>query len=385
MAKNPLIELEEQGQSVWLDYLSRSLIDSHKLSKLIKEDHLKGVTSNPNIFEKAIAQSDDYRAAIEDLCRDGVVDAKDVYEDLAIKDIQDACDLLLPVYQETGQKDGFASLEVSPHLAFDSQSTIEEAESLYRRVGRENLMIKVPGTDEGNAAIRTLIARGINVNVTLLFSVEAYRKAASAYLAGLEDRSKQGLPIGSIHSVASFFISRIDSHVDKKLEGIISSGQGDKKIELAKGLLGKVAIANAKMAYKTFKDIEESELYRGLSSKGAWPQRLLWASTSTKNERYSDVLYVEALVGENTINTMPLETLEAFRHHGVSTSSITEGIEKAQDDLAHLHDLSIDFKACCQELLVDGIKIFSDAFDKLLSAIEQKVSTAVKSLDGTRK
>lgn len=373
MAHNPLIELENFGQSVWLDYISRSLIDKGELLRFIEHDHVKGVTSNPSIFEKSIAKTNDYEHEIEELCRKDVPNAQVLYENLAIKDIQEACDLLRQTYEKTHGLDGFASLEVSPHLAFQTEETIKEGIRLAHQVDRPNLMIKVPGTTEGMGAIRTLIGEGINVNVTLLFSLSAYKNAAQAYLLGQNDRHQRGLPMDCVQSVASFFISRIDSKLDPLLERIIRESTDTKQVAWAKELVGTIAVANAKMAYSSFLEIYQSDMARSLMRQGLHPQRLLWASTSTKNSRYSDVLYVESLIGENTVNTMPLETLHAFRDHGKAQSSLCTDIERAHAAFHHVSALGIDFEHHCQDLLREGVQLFTDAFDQLLSAVDQKL------------
>jgi transaldolase len=356
---NNLLAIEKLGQSIWLDYISRPLIEKGELLSMIENDHVKGVTSNPSIFEKAISKSADYHQAI---AKSGQNDANKLYEMLAIKDIKDACDLLRPTYDRSNGFDGYASLEVSPHLADDHEKTIEEGLRLWHEVSRPNLMIKVPGTMEGFKAIRHLIGQGVNVNVTLLFSPQSYENAAVAYLMGLKDRVLANQPIDKIHSVASFFVSRIDSKVDKLLEA-----KGGEALDL----LGKIAIANAKVAYLKCEEIYQSELAESLLKKGANPQRLLWASTSTKNKNYSDVLYVESLIAKNTVNTLPLETLETFR---------TKGDPHAMSDIAcgpkmmaKLSDLGIDFDKCCQELLSEGIKLFTDAFDQLIKAVLEQM------------
>jgi transaldolase len=352
-----LKEIEKLGQSIWLDYISRPLIEKGELLALIKNDHLKGVTSNPSIFEKAISKTSDYDQEILNL---GIKDPIKLYEKLAIKDIQDACNLFLPTYESLQGADGYVSLEVSPHLAFDHQKTIDEGKRLWQEVNRPNLMIKVPGTKEGFKAVRELTACGINVNITLLFSVDSYEQAAMAYLLGLKDRVDKGKDIAHIHSVASFFISRIDSKLDAIIEKI-----GGQALEL----LGKIAIANAKVAYLKYEEINQSKLSKELINKGANPQRLLWASTSTKNKNYSDVLYVESLIGPNTVNTLPLETIEAFRDHGKAENSLLKDLTLAPETLAKLKSCGIDFEQCCHELLDEGIKLFTDAFDKLIISV----------------
>jgi transaldolase/glucose-6-phosphate isomerase len=375
MTTNPLIDLESEGQSIWLDFISKELMQSGELHRLVKEDHLKGLTSNPSIFEKAIAQTNDYDEAIAILSKKDPYNAKVVYENIAIADIQAAADLLRPVYEESQGLDGFASLEVSPHLAFDTDGTIEEGKRLWHQVDRPNLMIKVPGTKKCMGAIRELISAGINVNVTLLFSVDAYHEAANAYLMGLNDRAIKGLPINSVQSVASFFVSRIDSKVDELLEKYVKDHTEQK--DLARSLLGKIAIANAKMAYLAYKEIYRSDLAKSLIRQGAKKQKLLWASTGTKNPRYSDVLYVESLIGKNTVNTLPPATLSAFRNHGRAANTIKKGAEQSARIMNDLKKLNIDFKTCCDELLIEGLKIFTDSFDKLLLAVEKKLRQVV--------
>lgn len=371
---NPLLDLENCGQSVWLDYISRALLDSGELDRLIKTDHIKGITSNPSIFEKAIAKSNDYDDQITGLRQKSITDAQTVYESLAINDIRDACDHLRPVYQIAAGCDGFASFEVSPHLAFDTEGTIDEGLRLWREVARPNLMIKVPGTSAGMGAIRKLISEGVNVNVTLLFSVKSYQDAARAYLQGLKDRLDRSLAIDSIQSVASFFVSRIDSKVDPKLEQIIKESKDPGKIDAAQKLLGTIAIANAKVAYCSFQHLYQTDLAKALIKAKAHPQRLLWASTSTKNPKYSDVLYVDSLIGMHTVNTMPMETLNAFKDHGKANDLFMKDIDREQEKLASLTQLGLNFETLCQELLKEGVQLFSNAFDQLLDAINKKLS-----------
>lgn len=374
MAQNPLVELASHGQSIWLDYISRDLLSTGVLEALIAEDQVKGVTSNPSIFEKAIGKSSDYDHAIANLRQQKNGHKADaVYEQIAIKEIQTACDLLRPVYDENGGRDGFASLEVSPILAHDTQESIEEAERLWREVNRPNLMIKIPGTKAGAGAIRALIAEGINVNVTLLFSVDSYEEAAMAYLHGLQEHSRRGFPIDNVHSVASFFVSRIDSKVDKELERIANHATESATKKRANALMGTIAIANAKLAYERFAAIWQSDLAQSLARLGANPQRLLWASTSTKNPQYSDVLYVEALIGPHTVNTLPVETLEAFRDHGKVATTLSEGLAESRAAMNGLKSLGIDFNAVCEDLQTEGVELFEKAFDHLLKAVEQKI------------
>lgn len=365
-----LIELTKMGQSIWLDYISRALIERGELKSHIQEDCVQGVTSNPSIFEKAIGKTHDYDKALEFLRSKGVTSAILAYENLVIKDIQDACELLRTIYERTLGLDGFASLEVSPHLAFKTDETVQEAKRLFHLVDRPNVMIKVPGTPEGIKATRILISEGINVNVTLLFSLKAYQDAAMAYLLGLKDRLERGFPIDGVQSVASFFISRIDTKVDGQLEKLMVTMPNDK----VKDLLGRAAIANAQMAYRAFLEIYQNDLARSISRKGGHPQRLLWASTSTKNPSYRDTLYVDSLIVQHTVNTLPLDTLRAYKDHGVANNSFLDTMDKAHEVFAHLSSLGIDFEKACHELLHEGIKLFTDAFDQLMKAVEQKSS-----------
>jgi transaldolase/glucose-6-phosphate isomerase len=374
VSKNPLLELEKFGQSIWLDFISRDWLNNKKLAQLISHDGLRGLTSNPIIFERAIAQSTDYDQEISKLVSNAH-SAQDLYEELAIKDIQEAADLLLDIYNKSHGRDGYVSLEVSPRVAHNAQKTIEEGESLWHRVNRPNLMIKVPGTPEGMHAIRVLTSKAININVTLLFSVESYRDAAMAYLLGLKDRADKNLDIKNIHSVASFFISRIDSKIDQKLQDLINSSNDAEQISHAQALLGKIAIANAKLAYETFEEIYQSDDAKDLLKKGANFQRLLWASTGTKNKNYSDIIYVENLIAKNTVNTLPPATLEAFRDHGRVVDAMAQNntYEAAAMTMKNLSNLGIDFDLSCKELLTEGLKLFDDAFDKLLEAVKNKM------------
>jgi transaldolase/glucose-6-phosphate isomerase len=359
---NPLQALADFGQSVWLDYIRRSLVEGGGLAREIEEDGLRGMTSNPAIFEKAIAGSAEYDEQIQALLRERDRDAMALYEEVALRDIRRAADVLRPVYDRTGRRDGYVSLEVSPYLARDTRGTIDEARRLWRAVGRENVMIKVPATPEGVPAIRDLIAEGINVNVTLLFAIEAYERVADAYQAGLEARAARGGTLGGIASVASFFVSRIDTAVDALLA----------KRPAAAGLAGKAAVANARLAYQRMKEILAAPRWRALAAKGAMPQRLLWASTGTKDARYRDVVYVEELIGADTVNTIPPATLDAFRDHGRPRASVEEGVAEARETLAALARADISFAAVTEKLLEDAVRLFADAFDKLLAAVEKK-------------
>ncbi len=374
---NPLKTLTEFGQSVWLDYIRRNLITSGELTRLIEEDGLRGLTSNPAIFEKAITGSTDYTQALEELGKRKDLDAKGIYEQLAIRDIQDVADALRPVYDRTRKRDGYVSLEVSPHLAFKTQETIDEAVRLWKTVARENLMVKVPGTREGIPAIRALIGRGININVTLLFAQEVYEQVAEAYIAGLEDFAKAGGDVSRVASVASFFVSRIDSLVDSMLAARIKEGKNPSEQPLLQSLQGKVAIANAKLAYQEYKAIVSTPRWQALASRGAQTQRLLWASTSTKNPAYSDVLYVEELIGPDTVDTIPPATFDAFRDHGRPRASLEEGIDAAQKTMDDLARVGISIKAVTDQLTDDAVKLFAEPFDKLLAAVAKHSSTAV--------
>jgi transaldolase / glucose-6-phosphate isomerase len=359
---NPLRGLQRYGQSVWLDYIRRSLMTSGELRRLIEEDGLAGVTSNPSIFEKAIAGSTDYADALADF--DGGPDAKAAYERIAIRDVQDAADTLKSVYDGTNRRDGYVSLEVSPLLARNTRGTLEEARRLWAAVARPNLMIKVPGTPEGIAALRTLVAEGINVNVTLLFSRRAYRAAAAAYMAGLADRAASGRDVRGVASVASFFVSRIDAAV----ESLVALHPD------ARAVVGKVAIANAKLAYQDYREVVASAEWARLAYSGAQPQRLLWASTSSKNPSFRDVVYVEELIGPDTVNTIPPATFSAFRDHGDPRASLTEDLEGAEATLRMLSDAGMSIEAIAEQLLNDGIRQFETAFEHLLHAVGERIN-----------
>ena len=370
-ATNPLRTLLECGQSVWLDYIRRDLITSGKLKRLIEEDGLRGMTSNPAIFEKAIAESSDYDGILKELASRPELDATARFEQIAIRDIQDAADLLRPVYESSKFRDGFVSLEVSPYLAHKTQETMEEARRLWKAVKRDNVMIKVPGTAEGLPAIRQLIGEGININITLLFAQEVYEKVAEAYLDGLEDLQTRGANLKKMASVASFFISRIDTLVDSLLNDRLKKTTDSGQQSLLKSLLGKVAIANGKLTYQRYRGIFSGPRWEPLAAKGAHTQRVLWASTSTKNPNYRDVMYVEELIGPDTVDTIPPATLEAFRDHGRVRESLTEDIPGAQKTMADLAQAGISMKEVTDKLTDDGVKLFADAFDKLLAAVEK--------------
>lgn len=375
---NPLKQLGEVGQSVWLDYVSRGLIQRGELAGLIERDGLKGVTSNPAIFEKAIGGSDEYDADLADFVRRTGGGATAVYEHLAVEDIRRGADVLRPVYDATDGRDGYISLEVSPYLAHDTQATVVEARRLWSAAGKPNVMIKVPGTQAGVPAIRTLTGEGININVTLLFSLRSYEAVAEAYIAGIEDLVAAGGEPARVASVASFFVSRIDSAVDRRVDEKLAAAGADRaRLEQVKG---KVAIANAKMAYQRGKELFAGRRWEALAARGARPQRLLWASTGTKNKAYSDVLYVESLIGRDTINTMPPATMDAFRDHGTVTADAIEAdLETARATLAELETLGISLQKITEDLVVDGVEQFSDAADKLLAAVATKRAQAVQS------
>ncbi len=368
---NPLKALHEFGQSPWLDYIRRSLITSGELQRLIDEDGLMGVTSNPAIFEKAITGSNDYAEALAEYDPENL-DAPTLYERLAIKDIQDAADILRQVYDRTNRRDGYVSLEVSPYLAQDTQGTIDEARRLWKAVDRPNLMVKVPATPEGVPAIQTLISEGININVTLLFSQDAYKSVAEAYIAGLEAFAASGGEVARVASVASFFISRIDSMIDSLCDAKLKAGAtGDDKARL-ENLKGKVAIANARLTYQIYKDLFSGERWDKLAAHNAQTQRILWASTGTKNPSYSDVLYIDELIGPDTVNTIPPATWDAYRDHGKRRASLEENLAGAQATMDDLAAAGISMDEVTSTLLLDAVRLFAEPFDKLLNSLDRK-------------
>ena len=374
--ENPLKALIRFGQSVWFDYIRRDLITSGKLARLIQDDGLRGMTSNPTIFEKAFAESPDYTKPLAELAKRGDLDAKGIYEHLAIRDIQDAADALRGVYDQTKRRDGYVSLEVSPYLAHKTQETKDEARRLWKSVARDNVMIKVPGTPEGIPAIRELIGSGINVNVTLLFAQQVYEEVAEAYIAGLEDFAAKGGDLSRVASVASFFVSRIDTLVDGKIAEMLKNPSAGADPALLKSLQGKVAIANAKLTYQLYKRIFSGPRWQALAAKGAGTQRVLWASTGTKNPAYSDVLYVEELIGPDTVDTVPPATFDAFRDHGKPRASLEENVDAAQKTMTDLGHSGISMKAVTDQLTEDGVKLFAKAFDELLAAVEKQAKLA---------
>ncbi|MFZ1141650.1 MAG: transaldolase [Candidatus Sulfotelmatobacter sp.] len=369
--KNPLKQLLNYGQSMWLDYIRRDLFTTGKLAQLITEDGLRGMTSNPSIFEKAISDSSLYDDILRLLASRKDLDTTGIYEQIAIRDIQDAADALRPVYEESKFRDGYVSLEVSPYLALKTQETIDEARRLWKAVKRENVMIKVPGTAQGLPAIRQLIGEGININVTLLFAQDVYEKVAEAYIAGLEDLAARGGNLKKMASVASFFISRIDTLVDSLLNEKLKTTSDAKQQALLKSLLGKVAIANGKLTYQRYQRIFSGPRWQALAAQGAQTQRVLWASTSTKNPNYRDVIYVEELIGPDTVNTMPPATVDAFRDHGRLRNSLTEDVPTAAKVMDNLSRAGISIKEVTDKLTEDGVKLFADAFDKLLAAVKK--------------
>ncbi len=375
---NPLQELLSYGQSMWLDYIRRDLITSGDLKRMIEEDGLRGMTSNPSIFEKAIGESSLYDDMLKSLSSRQDLDTTARYEQIAIRDIQAAADALRPVYERSNFRDGYVSLEVSPLLALKTSETIEEARRLWKALNRENVMIKIPGTAEGLPAIRQAVGEGINVNVTLLFAQDMYEKVAEAYISGVEDLAKRGGNLKKMASVASFFISRIDSLVDSLINEKLK-GTGDaKQQEFLKSLLGKVAIANGKLTYQSYQRLFSGPRWDKLAAQGAQTQRVLWASTSTKNPAYRDVMYVEELIGPDTVNTMPPATIDAFRDHGKLRNSLTEDVAGAQTVMNNLAKAGISMKEVTTKLTEDGVKLFADAFHKLLGAVEKNTQNKGK-------
>ncbi len=370
-AANPLTQLISFGQSIWLDYIRRDLLTGGELQRLITQDGVRGVTSNPSIFEKAIDGSTLYQDFLDKLATRTDLDAKGRYELLAIRDIQDAADVLRPLYLSSKKRDGYVSLEVSPYLAHDGSGTLDEARRLWKSVARENVMIKVPGTAEGIPVFRQLISEGINVNVTLLFAQSVYEEVAAAYIDGVEKFAATGGDVSKIASVASFFISRIDSLIDSMLDEKIKKETDPARVVMLQSILGKVAIANGKLTYEAYQRIFSAPRWKALAAKGAQTQRVLWASTSTKNPHYRDVVYIEELIGADTVNTAPPATIEAFRVHGRPRQSLTENVEGARRTMADLAGVGISMKEVTDKLTADGVKLFADAFGTLLAAVEK--------------
>jgi transaldolase/glucose-6-phosphate isomerase len=356
----PAARLNEFGQSAWLDLIGRRLIQSGELERMAEEDGIRGVTANPAIFEKAIAETNEYDDELKKLVAKGLSPMQ-IYETLAVADVRAACDVLRPLFEKLKGGDGFVSLEVSPFIARDTRATVEEAKRFWAAVDRPNLIVKIPANPEGIPAIRESIAAGISINITLIFSVKVYAQVIDAYLSGLEDRVGKGLPISQIHSVASFFVSRVDTAVDKLLEA-----KGNKELQ------GKIANANAKEAYQLFLQTLATPRWKALAAKGATRQRPLWASTGTKNKAYSDVHYVEPLIGRDTVNTMPLATLKAFNDHGKVAETVTQGVDEARAQLRGLAELGIDLEQVCAKLTDEGLELFAKALTGLLQTIEKR-------------
>lgn len=370
-----LLQLRDAGQSIWLDFIDRSLLSSGRLQGYIKEGWLTGQTTNPTIFEKALAEGHEYDEQLASLPRS--LSAAEVFEAVETEDVRAACDLFAGVYESTAGEDGFVSIEVSPALAEDADATMAEARRLWQAVDRPNVMVKVPGTVAGARAVRQLIAEGINVNITLLFALTAYERVIQAYMGGLEERVRAGLPIDRMASVASFFVSRVDTEVDKRLDNLAAHAIGREKDRIRE-LRGKAAIANAKLAYRLFCAELKSARWRALEEKGARCQRPLWASTSTKNPAYRDVIYVEELIGPHTVNTLPPQTVDAFRNHGEVRRSVTEGLDRAQRTLAELEALGISLAEVTDKLLAEGLASFQRSFDHLTAGLEKKLSSLVE-------
>jgi transaldolase len=370
MISNPLQKIGDLGQSIWYDNISRNIINSGELHRMIIDDDIKGVTSNPTIFQNAISSGSEYDELIKGLLTENKnLTVDDLYEKLIINDIKDGADILKSVYDETNGLDGYISVEVSPDLAYKAEETIEDARKLWEMIDRPNLMIKVPATKEGVTAVRQLISDGINVNVTLMFSMQHYLDVVEAYLLGLEDRLENGGKISKVASVASFFVSRLDSMTDKKLAEIGSES-----------LNGKIAVANSKVVYQKSLEIYSSDRFKKLESSGAKKQRLLWASTGTKNPNYSDVLYIEELLGMDTVNTVPPATLDAFRDHGIPEETLTKKIEQSEQYLEDLKHQSIDLDEITYQLQLDGVEAFANSFKSLKEVLSQKQSTILENL-----
>jgi len=368
---NPLRTLNSLGQSVWFDYIRRLDVKSGHIKELIDHDGVSGITSNPTIFEKAIAGSNDYDEAIRKLAEAGE-ETPAIFESLEVEDIRMAADLFRPAYDSTEGRDGFVSIEVAPTLARDTQGTIAEAQRLWREVDRPNILVKVPGTAEGLPAIERLLAEGININITLLFAIERYQEVAMAYLAALEKRAREGKALNRIASVASFFVSRIDTMTDQQLEAKLPGAKSAEETQLLEGLRGKTAVANAKLAYVKFREIFSSARFQALEQQGARVQRMLWASTGTKNPQYSDTLYVETLIGPDTINTMPAATLAAYRDHGQPSARIEEHLDQARTVMQRLAEAGIDLAVITRKLEDQGVESFAKDYQKLLAALAEK-------------
>jgi transaldolase len=368
---NPLKQLARYGQSVWYDNLNRELVDSGALQRMVDKDNVTGGTSNPSIFEKAVDSGNAYDAQIRELVGQDK-SLTEIFDALTVKDIQICCDIFRPVYDATKAGDGYSSLEVSPAIAYDTQLTTRDAKRLFTALGRANAMIKIPGTPAGLPAIEECLTEGVNINITLLFGVDNYEQVAKAYIRALEKRQHAGRPIDRIASVASFFVSRVDSMVDAQLEEKIKLAGSEAERETLRRLLGKAGVANARIAYAKFKEIFSGDRWKALEAAGARAQRCLWASTSTKNPDYRDVIYVEELIGKQTINTMPQSTLDAFRDHGEPRKSLEENVDEAFAHIRRLQDAGIDFNGVTEELQTQGVKLFADAFKKANDVVKGK-------------
>jgi transaldolase len=372
MSQNPLLRLAEVGQSVWYDYIRRDLYQGPELRRLIEEDGLRGMTSNPTIFQQAIAKTELYDDDIRRLGEQGLPTAE-IFESLAVEDVSRAADAFRSVYEAARGDDGFVSIEVQPHLALDTAGSVEEARRLWKRCDRPNVMVKIPGTGPGVPAIRQCLAEGININITLLFSVERYREVMEAYLSAFEARVAAGQPVDRLRSVASFFVSRVDTNVDKQLDAVAAdAARPERQRQLARELRGKTGIANARLAYRAFEEVFSGERYARLRERGASRQRPLWASTSTKDPAYPDLYYVEALIAPDSIDTMPRETFEAYKDHGVPRVRIHDDLDRAQDVLDGLAELGIEESQVFDELEQEGVRKFSDSYDSLLETLAEK-------------
>jgi transaldolase len=373
MARNRLQELHDAGQSIWLDSIDRRMLHDGELERRIREDALTGMTSNPTIFQKALASSNAYDEQITAAEEQGLT-TWELFELLETTDVRDACDHFAAVYSSTRGADGYVSIEISPGVSNDADAAVEEGRRLWKTVDRPNVMVKVPGTPEGAKAVRRLIADGINVNITLLFAIEAHERVIEAYMAGLEDRVKARQPIDGLASVASFFVSRVDSEIDKRLDGLIAKAQGVEK-ERLQTLKGRAAIANAKLAYKLFRRKFAGPRWEALVKEGARVQRPLWASTSTKNPAYRDVMYVEELIGPDTVDTMPPATIEAFKDHGVVARTVDNKVAVAEAVLKEIEAVGISMREVTQKLLEEGIASFQKSFDELIAGLEAKIGS----------
>ncbi|MFB0527057.1 MAG: transaldolase [bacterium] len=372
MEKNPVYQIKDFGQSIWYDNIERSILTSGKLEKMVEEDGVCGVTSNPTIFEKAITQSKEYDSEIEELTRKNKT-PEEVYENLTIKDVTLAADILYKIYKETERKDGYVSIEVPPKYAYDIDQTINEAQKLFMRIGRENIMIKVPATKEGAVAIERLISKGINVNATLIFSLSHYENVARAYIKGLEGFSREGGDLKRVASVASLFVSRIDTLVDKKISSLVESEKDPERKRDLQRLLGEAAVASSKKVYQKFKEIFSQEKFKDLKKRGARVQRPLWASTSTKNLTYDDVKYVAELIGPDTINTIPQVTLDAFRDHGKPGLSLEKNLGGVEEVLSRMKKAGVDLDEVCETLQKNGVDAFEKSFENLVGTLKEKM------------